>query len=65
MSDVVRVPPEVARPRVLNGAALLVCAYEDPASFRSMDLEGAISLQDFRERLPTLGKDAEIVFYCS
>ena len=65
MADVPRSPPEEVRPKVLNGAALLVCAYEDPASFRSMLLEGAISVKDFRERLSSLGKETEIVFYCS
>lgn len=64
MEDVLRIPPEQARPKVSNGEALLVCAYEDPASFRSMRLEGAISVQEFRDRLPSLGKEKEIVFYC-
>jgi len=65
MEDVPRISSEEARPKVLNGAALLVCAYEDPSSFRSMRLEGAISVQEFRERLSSLGKEKEIVFYCA
>jgi len=65
MDNVPRIPPEEVRPKVMNGAALLVCAYEDPASFHSMRLEGAISIKDFRERLSSLGKEKEIVFYCA
>lgn len=65
MEEVLRIPPEQARPKVMNGEALLVCAYEDPAKFRSMRLERAISVQEFRERLSSLGKEKEIVFYCA
>ena len=65
MDNVPRIPPEEVRPKVMNGAALLDCAYEDPASFQSMRLEGAISIKDFRERLSSLGKEKEIVFYCA
>ena len=65
MEEVLRIPPEQARPKVMNGEALIVCAYEDHAKFRSMRLEGAISVQEFRERLSSLGKEKEIVFYCA
>jgi hypothetical protein len=30
-----------------------------------MRLDGAISIQEFRERLPSLGMEKEIVFYCA
>ena len=36
MEEVLRIPPEQARPKVMNGEALLVCAYEDPAKFLSL-----------------------------
>ncbi len=65
MEDILRIPPEQVRPKVLDGEALLVCAYEAPSSFLSMRLEGAISVQEFRERLSFLGKEKEIVFYCA
>jgi rhodanese-related sulfurtransferase len=65
MEDILRIRPEQARPKVLDGEALLVCAYEDPSSFRSMRLDGAISVQEFREKLSSLGKEKEIVFYCA
>lgn len=65
MGHVPRVTPEDARRKVSNGAALLVCAYEDPASFQSMRLEGAIPIQEFRDMLSSIGKEKEIVFYCA
>jgi hypothetical protein len=54
----------VVREKVEDGAALLVCAYEDEEKFRRMHLEGAISYADFTSRLPSLSKDREIIFYC-
>jgi len=60
-----RISPEEARHRVSRGLALLVCAYEDEQKFRSVHLEGAISLTEFRERVPELAKEQEIVFYCA
>ena len=42
---------------------MLVCAYEDDAKFRKMPLQNAISLQDFKTRLPALSKEQEIIFY--
>ncbi len=57
MEEVSRISPELARPKVQNGEAQLVCAYEEPAAFRSMRLEGAISIQELRDRLPALGKE--------
>ncbi len=49
---------------VQAGQVLLVCAYEDPERFATMRLEGAISIQEFRARRPSLPKDQEIIFYC-
>ena len=46
MADILRVSSEEVRPRVTAGNALLVCAYDDEDAFRSMRLEGAISLKD-------------------
>jgi hypothetical protein len=45
------------------GEALLVCAYEDEAKFKMMQLDGAISFHQFISRLPSLKKDQEIIFY--
>ena len=65
MAEVSRITPQEAHPRVIAGKALLVCAYEDPARFAEIRLEGAISIQEFRARRSALPRDQEIIFYCS
>jgi len=65
MTEVARITPQEARARVSAGNALLVCAYEDPARFAGIRLEGAISLQEFRARRSALPRDQEIIFYCT
>ncbi len=63
--NVPRTTPAAARERVQAGTALLVCAYESEELFKRNRLDGAISLAEFTARLPSLGKGAEIVFYCA
>lgn len=53
-----------ARAKVRAGG-LLVCAYEDEAKCRQLNLDGAMSLRAFQARVPTLAKDQDIVFYCA
>lgn len=65
MHEPPRVTPEQIYPKVRSGEALLVCAYESDARFRQVNLEGAISLEEFKSLRPTLPKDREIVFYCA
>ena len=65
MAEPQRIPPEEVRNKVRDGLALLVCAYEDRGKFENLLLEGAISIQAFRERLPDLPRDQEIIFYCA
>jgi hypothetical protein len=65
MADPVRVGPEEIRTKVETGEALLVCAYENDWQFRKMQLEGAISLSDFKSRLNSISDSKEIVFYCA
>lgn len=65
MAEIVRVGPEEVRPKVEPGETLLVCAYEDDGKFRQIQLSGAISLSEFKSRLPSLPKSQEIVFYCA
>lgn len=60
-----RVSPEEVHQKLILGKALLVCAYEDEAKFRKMQLQGAISLNEFKSKLPSLAKDQEVVFYCA
>ena len=61
--SVERISPEEVRQGLESGRLLLVCAYEDESRFSQMQLEGAISFREFQTKLPTLGKDQEIVFY--
>jgi hypothetical protein len=65
MSEPIRISPDDTRKRVLSGSALLVCAYEDDGKFRKMHLEGAISFNEFKNRIAALPKDQEIIFYCA
>jgi rhodanese-related sulfurtransferase len=46
-------------------AAILVCGYEEEEEFRRHDLEGALSLAEFRRRIETFPKDESVVFYCA
>lgn len=64
MSDVIRVVAEEVKPRIDSGTALLVCAYDSEEKFQANHLEGAISLSDFKEKVATLDKETELVFYC-
>jgi len=59
-----RVTAEEVHDKLKSGKALLVCAYEDEEKFRKLQLEGAISFNAFKSRLPSLSEDQEIVFYC-
>ena len=63
MTEPTRISAEEARRKVISGEAMLVCAYEDDAKFRKTPLQNAISLQDFKTRLPALSKEQEIIFY--
>ena len=65
MNEVARITAREAHSRVSEGKALLVCAYEDPARFAEIRLEGAISIQEFRARRAGLPRDQEIIFYCA
>ena len=58
-----RVSAEEVRRKLQEGAPILfVNAYPDSA-YRRSHLEGSISMGEFLGRLPSLPKDAEIVFY--
>ncbi len=65
MAEPKRVTAEEIHQRLKSGVALLVCAYEDDAKFKRLQLQGAISLNEFKSKLPSLAKDHEIVFYCA
>ena len=65
MTEFARITAQEAHARVIAGQALLVCAYEDPARFAEVHLDGASSIHEFRARRETLPRDQEIIFYCS
>jgi len=60
-----RISSEEAYEKVKSGKCTLVCAYEDEQKCKVMALEGAISLGEFKQRLPSLSRDQVIVFYCA
>ena len=63
MSEPERISPAEVHEKLIAGKALLVCAYEDDAKFKMLQLEGAISLSEFKSKFPSLAEDQEIVFY--
>ena len=65
MTEPIRIPVEEARQKVTSGTALLVCAYDDDDKFKNNHLQGAISLGEFRSKLPTLSPEQEMIFYCA
>ena len=66
MADIERISVEQAHQRVKANQALLVCAYDDEAKCRMINLEGSISLTTFQSRVVgLLPKTQEIIFYCA
>ena len=64
MAELEGISAEEVRRKVKSGKVLPVCAYDEEERFRSVHVGGAISFQEFEDRLPSLSKDQEIVFYC-
>lgn len=65
MSKATLIAAKEAYKRVSNGLALLVCAYDSDDKFKNVHLEGAIPLSEFTEKLDTIDKEKEIIFYCA
>jgi hypothetical protein len=66
MPDIERIGVEQARQKTKANQALLVCAYDDEAKCRMINLEGSISLANFQSRVAkSLPKTQEIIFYCA
>ena len=65
MPDIERISVEEAHRKVGAHQALLVCAYEDEAKCRAVNLHGSISLTDFQTKAASLPKDREIIFFCA
>jgi hypothetical protein len=65
MVEPIRITPAEVHKKLQQGTALLVCAYDDEAKYKMTKLEGSISFRAFKEKLPTLPMEQEIVFYCA
>jgi hypothetical protein len=63
--DIERISVEEARRKVTANQALLVCAYEDDAKCRMVNLDGSISLTSFQTKAASLPKSQEIIFFCA
>ena len=63
MADIERISAQQAHTRTESNRALLVCAYEDEAKCRMLNLEGSISFATFKSRVESLPKSQEIIFY--
>jgi len=63
MPDIERVNTQQAHTKVTSNQALLVCAYDDEAKCRMLNLEGSISFASFKSRVNSLPKPQEIIFY--
>jgi hypothetical protein len=65
MEQIERISVEEAHKKVTANEALLVCAYEDEAKCRVVNLAGSISLTSFQSKAATLPKSQEIIFFCA
>jgi hypothetical protein len=65
MPEVSRITAEEARREVASGQALLVCAYEQDEKCNQIALEGSIPLSQFQQRVPSLPKEQEVIFFCA
>ena len=63
--DVMRIEPDEAQRRLSSGEAMLVCAYDSDEKFDDMHLAGAISLNEFKARLPEIPQEQQVIFYCA
>jgi hypothetical protein len=65
VADIERISVEEAHEKIKENQALLVCAYEDEAKCRMLNLDGSISLVSFQSRVASLPKTEEIIFFCA
>lgn len=63
MADIERISAQQAHTKAKSNQALLVCAYEDEAKCRMLNLDGSISFASFKSRVNSLPKSQEIIFY--
>jgi hypothetical protein len=60
-----RIAAKAARERVIEGQAMLVCAYSSDERFNKMRLHGALPLSAFEKKLVAVDKGQMIIFYCA
>ena len=63
MADIERISAQQTHTKAKSNQALLVCAYEDEAKCRMLNLDGSISFTNFKSRVDSLTKSQEIIFY--
>ncbi len=64
MADIQRISVQQAHTKTKSNQALLVCAYEDEAKCRMLNLDGSISFTTLQSRAASLPpKTQEIIFY--
>ena len=57
MADIQRISVQQAHAKTKANQALLVCAYDDEAKCRKINLEGSISLASFQSRVGVVAED--------
>lgn len=62
MSEPIKVSPSEAR-RLMAAGDLLVALYPEPTFREHTYIEGAISWDTFQQLLPSLSKEAGLIFY--
>ena len=63
MADIQGIDAQQTHTKAKSNQALLVCAYDDKAKCRMLNLEGSISFASFKTRVNSLSKSQEIIFY--
>ena len=63
MADIQRISAQQAHAKTKANQALLVCAYEDEAKCRMLNLDESISFASLQSRAASLPKTQEIIFY--
>ena len=63
MADIQRISVQQAHSKTKANQALLVCAYEDEAKCRMLNLEGSTPFASFKSQVSSLPKSQEIIFY--
>ena len=65
MGNIERISVADARRKVRANEALLVCAYDDDAKCKKVNLDGSLSLTSFQSKAASLPKSQEIIFFCA